>query len=189
MIKEHFTEWFIDTLIPKLPPRSVVVMDNAPFHSHLGPDSKRWAKFETRVVREFEEKLRKLDGIRDEDVNPVVNDMTDDDSDDSQKTIPYQFSEGEEGINENGFEDSVSHTINDADVILCNTCGNTEPPTSIQKEKYISSFKCDTCDRWVHNRCCTKPALARNVCLRCFSIFNHRNLSEPLILPIEDKEQ
>ncbi|CAG2199638.1 unnamed protein product [Mytilus edulis] len=299
MNKEHFTEWFRDTLLPKLPPRSVIVMDNAPYHSHLDPDSKvpntnsnkseisawleksnvqydkkmkktelldlvkqkkpqpryiiddlasangheilrtppyhcelnpielvwsylkgyvarnnsscnkkgitqlfleakshvdaeRWAKFETRVVREFEEKLRKLDGIRDEDVNPVVIDMTDDDSDDSQKTIPYMFSEGEgEGTNENDvdFEDSVPDTINDADEILCNTCGSTEPPKSIQKDKYISWFQCDTCDQWVHNRCCTKPALARNVCLRCFSILNHRNLSEPLISPIEDMEQ
>ena len=299
MNKEHFTEWFRDTLLPKLPPRSVIVMDNAPYHSHLDPDSKvpntnsnkseisawleksnvqydkkmkktelldlvkqkkpqpryiiddlasangheilrtppyhcelnpielvwsylkgyvarnnsscnkkgitqlfleakshvdaeRWAKFETRVVREFEEKLRKLDGIRDEDVNPVVIDMTDDDSDDSQKTIPYMFSEGEgEGTNENDvdFEDSVPDTINDADEILCNTCGSTEPPKSIQKDKYISWFQCDTCDQWVHNRFCTKPALARNVCLRCFSILNHRNLSEPLISPIEDMEQ
>ncbi|CAC5388056.1 USP25 [Mytilus coruscus] len=62
--------------------------------SHI--DAERWAKFETRVVREFEEKLRKLDGIWDEDVNPVVIDMTGDDSDDSQKTIPYMISEGEE---------------------------------------------------------------------------------------------
>ncbi|CAG2201498.1 unnamed protein product [Mytilus edulis] len=62
--------------------------------SHI--DAERWAKFETHVEREFEEKLRKLDGIRDEDVNPVVIDMTDDDSQDSQRTIPYMFSEGEE---------------------------------------------------------------------------------------------
>ena len=40
MNKEHFTEWFKDTLIPKLTPRSVIVMDNAPYHSHLIPDSK-----------------------------------------------------------------------------------------------------------------------------------------------------
>ncbi|VDI63173.1 Hypothetical predicted protein [Mytilus galloprovincialis] len=118
--------------------------------------------------------------------------MTDDDSDDSQKTILYMFSEGEEmGNNENDvdFEESVPDTINDADAILCTTCGSTEPPKSIQKDKYISWFQCDTCDQWVHNRCCTKPALARNVCLRCFSILNHRNLSEPLISKIEDIEQ
>ncbi|VDI63172.1 Hypothetical predicted protein [Mytilus galloprovincialis] len=40
MNKEHFTEWFRDTLLPKLPPRSVIVMENAPYHSHLDPDSK-----------------------------------------------------------------------------------------------------------------------------------------------------
>ncbi|CAC5398337.1 unnamed protein product [Mytilus coruscus] len=91
--------------------------------------------------------------------------------------------------NDNDFEDSVSDTINDDDEILCNTCGSTEPPKPIQKDKYISWFHCDACDQWVHNRCCTKPALAKNVCLRCFSIFNHRNLSEPLISPLEEMEQ
>ncbi|CAC5396469.1 unnamed protein product [Mytilus coruscus] len=35
MNSEHFTEWFRDTLIPRLSPQSVVVMDNAPYHSHL----------------------------------------------------------------------------------------------------------------------------------------------------------
>ncbi|CAC5417449.1 unnamed protein product [Mytilus coruscus] len=139
--------------------------------SHI--DAERWAKFETHVEREFEEKLRQLDGIRDEDVNPVVIDMTDDDSQDSQRTIPYMFSEGEEegndDENDNDFEDSVSDTINDADEILCNTCGSIEPPKPIQKDKYISWFQCDACDQWVHNRCCTKPALMKNVC-RCFSI-------------------
>ncbi|CAC5376505.1 RSF1 [Mytilus coruscus] len=159
--------------------------------SHI--DAERWAKFETHLEREFEEKLRQLDGIRDEDVNPVVIDMTDDDSQDSQRTIPYMFSEEEEegndDENDNDFEDSVSDTINDADEILCNTCGSIEPPKPIQKDKYISWFQCDACDQWVHNRCCTKPALAKNVCLWCFSIFNHRNLSEPLISPLEEMEQ
>ncbi|CAC5370520.1 unnamed protein product [Mytilus coruscus] len=40
MNKEHFTEWFKDTLLPKLPPQSVIVMDNAPYHSHLVPESR-----------------------------------------------------------------------------------------------------------------------------------------------------
>ncbi|CAG2192069.1 unnamed protein product [Mytilus edulis] len=181
MNKEHFTEWFRETLLPKLPPRSVIIMDNSPYHSHLDPDSRvpntssnkseisawlgeehcteakshidaeRWAKFETHVEREFEEKLRKLDGIRDEDVAPVVIDMTDDDSQDSQRTISYMFSEREEEgndvENDNDFEDTVSDTINDADEILCNTCGSIEPPKPIQKDKYISWFQCDACDQ------------------------------------------
>ncbi|CAG2258097.1 unnamed protein product [Mytilus edulis] len=29
MNKEHFTEWFRETLLPKLPPRSVIIMDNS----------------------------------------------------------------------------------------------------------------------------------------------------------------
>ncbi|CAC5403600.1 unnamed protein product [Mytilus coruscus] len=40
MNSEHFTEWFRDTLIPRLSPQSIVVMDNAPYHSHLDPDSR-----------------------------------------------------------------------------------------------------------------------------------------------------
>ncbi|CAC5370131.1 unnamed protein product [Mytilus coruscus] len=40
MNKEHFTEWFKDTLLPMLPPQSVIVMDNAPYHSHLVPESR-----------------------------------------------------------------------------------------------------------------------------------------------------
>lgn len=35
MNKKYFTEWFRDTLLPKLPPRSVIIMDNASYHSHL----------------------------------------------------------------------------------------------------------------------------------------------------------
>ncbi|CAC5407423.1 unnamed protein product [Mytilus coruscus] len=40
MNKKHFTEWFRDTLLPKLPPLSVIIMNNAPYHSHLDPDSR-----------------------------------------------------------------------------------------------------------------------------------------------------
>ena len=40
MNKEHFTEWFKDTLLPKLPPQSVIVMDNAPYYINLVPDSR-----------------------------------------------------------------------------------------------------------------------------------------------------
>ena len=36
MTSEHFEEWFNDTLIPKLEPNSIIVMDNASYHSrHL----------------------------------------------------------------------------------------------------------------------------------------------------------
>ena len=33
MTGEHFEEWFHDTLLPKLPPNSIIVMDNASYHS------------------------------------------------------------------------------------------------------------------------------------------------------------
>lgn len=40
MNSEHFTDWFKNTLLPRLPARSVIVMDNAPYHRHQVPDSK-----------------------------------------------------------------------------------------------------------------------------------------------------
>ncbi|CAC5388544.1 unnamed protein product [Mytilus coruscus] len=140
MNKEHFTKWFRDALIPKLPPQSVVVMDNTPYHSHLDPESRyiidelASANGHEILRTPYHYELNPIDGIRDKDVDPVVIDMTDDDSQDSQRTIPYIFSEGEEGNdveNDNDFEDSVSDTINDAYEILCNTCGSTEPPKPI----------------------------------------------------------
>ena len=33
MTSEHFEEWFNDTIIPKLEPNSIIVMDNASYHS------------------------------------------------------------------------------------------------------------------------------------------------------------
>ena len=33
MTSEHFEEWFNDTLIPKLEPNSIIVMDNTSYHS------------------------------------------------------------------------------------------------------------------------------------------------------------
>ena len=35
MTAEHFEEWFHDTLLPKLPPNSLIVMDNASYHSRM----------------------------------------------------------------------------------------------------------------------------------------------------------
>ncbi|CAG2231032.1 unnamed protein product [Mytilus edulis] len=158
MNKEHFTEWFRNTLLPKLPPRSVIIMDNAPYHSHLDSDS--------RVPDTSSNKSEISAWLEKSIVQGWRRGMT------LKMTMTY--------------EDTVSDTINDADEILCNTCGSIDPPKPIQKDKYISWFQCDACDQWVHNRCCTKPALAKNVCLRCFSIFNHRNLSEPLNSPLEE---
>ena len=34
MTGEHFEEWFHDNLLPKLPSNSLIVMDNAFYHSH-----------------------------------------------------------------------------------------------------------------------------------------------------------
>ena len=45
MTSEHFEEWFNDILIPKLEPNSILVMDNASYHS------RRLQKIPTKVVR------------------------------------------------------------------------------------------------------------------------------------------
>lgn len=43
----------------------------------------KWRKVESHVIREVEEKLWKLDGVQDEEVAPVVIDLTDSDDSDS----------------------------------------------------------------------------------------------------------
>ena len=284
MNKEHFTEWFKDTLIPRLPARSVVVMDNAPYHSHLDPDSKvpntgsrksevsawldknnvqydkdmvkaelldlvkqhkprpkyiidelasahghevlrlppyhcelnpiemvwsdlkgyvarrnssykkkdiirlfeeaksrfdaeRWANFENHVVREFEEKLWQIDGLRDEEVSPFLIDVTEGDSDDSD--IEDSFEEGEGDDNENDMDICTGFP----DDTLCNIC------QKVRKGKKAVLFQCDMCGAWFHDKCCTKAALKENMCTRCHSILHHRNLSEPLFFPQVDAEK
>ncbi|CAG2253766.1 unnamed protein product [Mytilus edulis] len=301
MNSEHFTEWFRDTLIPRLSPQSVVVMDNAPYHSHLDPESRapstgankpgisawldknnvhydpkmkktglldlvnqhkpqkkyvidelakahghvvlrlppyhcelnpiemvwsdlkgfvarknstykikdckklfeeakshfsaeRWAKFETHVVREYEEKLWQIDGLRDKALSPVIIHMTDDETDDSQATIVYCQEGGtdDEEIDMDIVDGYVSDTSDQADVILCKICHDTDPPGRVPKRDrgtHIDWFQCDTCDQWLHNKCCTKPALAQIMCPRCYSLLHHRNLSETLVSPLDDVEQ
>ena len=33
LTSEHFEEWFHDSLMPNIPPKSLIVIDNAPYHS------------------------------------------------------------------------------------------------------------------------------------------------------------
>ncbi|CAC5422960.1 unnamed protein product [Mytilus coruscus] len=298
MNSEHFTEWFRDTLIPRLSPQSVVVMDNAPYHSHFDPDSRapttgankpdisawldknnvhydtklkktglldlvnqhkpqkkyvidelakahghvvlrlppyhcelnpiemvwsdlkgfvagknstckikdckklfeeaksnfsaeRWAKFETHVVREYDEKLWQIDGLRDKALSPV---MSDDETDDSQAAIAYWHEGGtdDDEIDMDIVDGYVSDTSDQADVILCKLCRDTDPPGRVPKRErgtHIDWFQCDTCDQWLHNKCCTKPSLAQIMCPRCYSLLHHRNLSKTLVAPLEDAEQ
>ena len=35
MTSEHFREWFHDSLMPNIPANSLIVMDNAPYHSRI----------------------------------------------------------------------------------------------------------------------------------------------------------
>lgn len=39
MNAELFQKWFIEKLLPNIPPNSLIVMDNAPYHNVLAPDS------------------------------------------------------------------------------------------------------------------------------------------------------
>ena len=46
MTGEHFDEWFRDKLLPNVPPNSLIVMDNASYHSRLFQEipTKSWLK-------------------------------------------------------------------------------------------------------------------------------------------------
>ncbi|CAG2214270.1 unnamed protein product [Mytilus edulis] len=160
--------------------------------SHFSAE--RWAKFETHVVREYEEKLWQIDGLRDKALSPVIIHMTDDETDDSQATIAYCQEGGtdDEEIDMDIVDGYVSDTSDQADVILCKICHDTDPPGRVPKRDrgtHIDWFQCDTCDQWLHNKCCTKPALAQIMCPRCYSLLHHRNLSETLVSPLDDVEQ
>jgi len=39
MNSENFTKWFTEQLLPHLPPRSLIVMDNAPYHNELAEEA------------------------------------------------------------------------------------------------------------------------------------------------------
>jgi transposase len=39
MNSENFTKWFTEQLLPHIPPRSLIVMDNAPYHNELAEDA------------------------------------------------------------------------------------------------------------------------------------------------------
>ncbi|CAC5390021.1 unnamed protein product [Mytilus coruscus] len=137
--------------------------------------AERWAKFETHVVREYEEKLWQIDGLRDKALSPVIIHMTDDETDDSQATIAYwhEGSTDDEEIDMDIVDGYVSDTSDQADVILCKICHDTDPPGRVPKRDrgtHIDWFQCDTCDQWLHNKCCTKTCTgADNVSSVLFS--------------------
>ena len=39
MNSTNFAKWFTEQLLPNIPPRSLIVMDNAPYHNELAPDA------------------------------------------------------------------------------------------------------------------------------------------------------
>lgn len=86
----------------------------------------------------------------------------------------------------------VSDTSDQAAVILCKICHDTDPSGRVLRRHqgtHTDLFQCHTCDQWLHNKCCTKPALAQIMCPRCYSLLHHRNLSETLVSPLDDVEQ
>ncbi|CAC5379118.1 unnamed protein product [Mytilus coruscus] len=300
MNKEHFTEWFKDTLLPKLPPQSVIVMDNAPYHSHLVPESRvpntgsrkpeilawldrnnidypenaikaellefvkqnkprpkyvidelaaehdhevlrlpprhcelnpiemvwadlkgyvarrnstykkkdiidlfneaksrfnkeRWAKFETHVSREVEEKLWLVDGIRDDENIPYIIDMTEDDNDDSDIDDDLDEGEGNDMEIDSDLEYYLSDGINNSDVSkLCDICQAATPPKQKKRDKEVQWFQCVYCKRWLHEKCrekCRKGAARKgDMCSRCQSILRHKDLSTQLLLEPMDTE-
>ena len=50
MSSAHFEEWWVDKLLPNFPPQSLIVMDNAPYHTRCKEEYpvKSWTK--TRLV-------------------------------------------------------------------------------------------------------------------------------------------
>ncbi|CAC5373445.1 unnamed protein product [Mytilus coruscus] len=245
MNKKHFTEWFKDTLLPKLLPQSVIVMDNAPYHSHLVPESRvpntgsrkpeilawldrsninypenaikaellefvkqnkpcsryvideltaehghevlrlpprhcelnpiemaksrfnkeRWAKFQTHVSREVEEKLWLVDGIRDDENIPYIIDMTVDDNDDSDIDDYLDEGEGNDMEIDSDLEYYLSDGINNSDVSkLCDICHAATPPKQKKKDKEVQWFQCVYCKRRLHEKC-SKGAARKGICV------------------------
>ncbi|CAC5412799.1 unnamed protein product [Mytilus coruscus] len=277
MNKEHFTEWFKDTLLPKLPPQSVIVMDNAPYHSHLVPESRvpntgsrkpeilawldrnnidypenaikaellefvkqnkprpryvidelaaehghevlrlpprhcelnpiemvwadlkgqcksrfnkeRWAKFETHVSREVEEKLWLVDGIRDDENIPYIIDTTENDNDDSDIDDDLDEGEGNDMEIDSDLEYYLFDGINNSDVSkLCDICQAATPPKQKKRDKEVQWFQCVYCKRWLHEKCRKGAARKGDMCPRCHSILRHKDLSTQLLLEPMDTE-
>ncbi|CAC5371201.1 unnamed protein product [Mytilus coruscus] len=200
MNKEHFTEWFKDALLQKQPPQSVIVMDNAPYHSHLVPESRKDiielfnetksdGKFETNVSREVEEKLWLVDGIRDDENIPYTIDMTEDDNDDSDINDDLDEGEGNDMEIDRDLEYYLSDGINNSDVSkLCDICQAATPPKQKKRDKQVQWFKCVYCKRWLHEKCRKGAARKGDMCPRCHSILRYKNLSTQLLLESMDTE-
>ncbi|CAC5384789.1 unnamed protein product [Mytilus coruscus] len=262
MNKEHFTELFKDTLLPKIHPQSVIVMDNDPYHSHLVPESRvpntgsrkpeilawldrnnidypknaikaellefvkenmprpwyvidelaaehghevlrlpprhcelnpvemeRWAKFETDVSREVEEKLWLVDGIRDGENISYIIDMTEDDNDDSDIDDDLDEGEGNDMEIDSDLEYYLSDGINNSDVSkLCDICQAATPPKQKKRDKEVQWFQYMYCKGWLHEKFPKGAARKGDMCPRCHSILRHKDLIMQLLLEPIDTE-
>nr|XP_034334823.1 uncharacterized protein LOC117691984 [Crassostrea gigas] len=267
MNSENFTKWFTEQLLPNLPADSVIVMDNASYHSHLDPESRcptssapkaeiqswldrkgiyynprmikaelvtlvkqhkprpkyviddlasqsghtvlrlppyhcelnpielvwaelksfvarsnatfkkekvkelfiqarstygveKWRKVESHVIREVEEKLWKLDGVQDEEVAPVVIDLTD--SDDSASDMDTDSGDDD---NDSDSDESMGFVEESDDEVTCCICGDYNAPGKSRKIVWV---ECELCKRWSH-RICTKPSLKSDKCVQCWN--------------------
>ncbi|XP_052680568.1 uncharacterized protein LOC128161331 isoform X2 [Crassostrea angulata] len=243
MNSENFTKWFTEQLLPNLPANSVIVMDNASYHSHLDFKSKcptsstpkaeiqswldrkgihyapgmikaelitlvkqhkprpkyvigdlalkaghtvlrlppyhcelnpielvwaeiksfvarsnstfkkdkvkelfnqarstywveKWRKVESHVIREVEEKLWKLDGVQDEEVAPVVIDLTD--SEDSDSDMDTDSGDDE---NDSDSDESMGFVEEADNEVTCCICGDYNAPGKSRKIVWVD-VKC-----------------------------------------------
>ncbi|CAC5366378.1 unnamed protein product [Mytilus coruscus] len=137
-------------------------------------NKERWAKFETHVSREVEEKLLLVDGIRDDENIPYIVDMTEDDNDDSD--TDDDLDEGRAMT----WKLTVTWNITSLMVAI--------PPKQKKRDKEVQWFQCVYCKRWLHEKCRKGAARKGDMCPRCYSILRHKDLSTQLLLEPMDTE-
>lgn len=121
----------------------------------------KWRKVESHVIREVEEKLWKLDGVQeDEEVAPVVIDMTD--SEDSDSDMDTDSGDDE---NDSDSDESMGFVEESDDEVTCCVCGDYNAPGKSRKIVWV---ECEVCKRWSH-RICTKPSLKSGKCVQCWN--------------------
>lgn len=139
------------------------------------------------MIEEVEEKLWQVDGLREDEVSPLVIDMTEEDSDSETDDCL------DNGVGDDFKNDDMDYDFpeanNNSDVSKpCKVCHAAEPPNIKKCETDIQWYQCEYCEDWLHDKCCTGAARKENMCLWCYSILHHRNLSQPLLFEPMDTE-
>ncbi|XP_061168146.1 uncharacterized protein LOC133199989 [Saccostrea echinata] len=113
-------------------------------------DVEKWRRVESHVINEVETKLWKLDGVQDDEVAPVIIDLTD--SEDSDSDLDTDSGDDENDVDSDVSMNSVEESD---DEVTCCICGDYNAPGRSRK---IAWVECELCERWSH-RICTKPSL------------------------------